>query len=310
MKQLNWYQIFGKSNIPNGRTVLPTDDIQILLHCANIWDKTYTTLSELLADTDTLLAVISSNNAIDYLVRSTTWALSASVPTMTSNTTPSGVCSADYSESSTYPWKAFDKSNTGSGDYWSHYGNNNFPAWIQYKFAEPTLIDHVMIYPLFDVHLRAKSFVVKGSADGSNWTEMYSGVFPDDVSYASENHFVLSNTSDTFSYYRVEFTDWQASYAGWIRISEVNFYCESVCTNATAMTYIGQNNYASNTLLADATWCNAICNSEYFESVLNVKVPKMTSDTTPEGECFGDGIQPSYPADPARGKKQSYNKDC
>ena len=143
MKQLNWHQIFGKSNIPDGRTVLPTDDIQIWLHCANIWDKSYTTLAEVLADTDTLTALINSNNAVDYMVRSTTWA--------------SGV-----------------------------------------------------------------------SADSS------------------------------------------------------------------AMTYIGQNNYCANTLLADATWCNAICNSEYFESVLNVKVPVMTSNTTPEGELTGLAHQ-NYP---------------
>jgi hypothetical protein len=55
------------------------------------------------------------------------------------------------------------------------------------------------------------------------------------------------------------------------------------------MTYIGLNNYAANTLLADATWCEAICNSEYFESVLNVKVPAMTSDTTPNGICSASG---------------------
>ena len=60
--------------IPTGSTATPTDDIQTLLNCADIWDKSYTTLSELLADTTTLQAVISSNNAIDYLVRSTTWA--------------------------------------------------------------------------------------------------------------------------------------------------------------------------------------------------------------------------------------------
>lgn len=62
--------------IPDGSTVTPTDDIQILLHCANIWDKAYTTIGELLADSTTLSAVISDNNAIDYLVRSTTWASS------------------------------------------------------------------------------------------------------------------------------------------------------------------------------------------------------------------------------------------
>lgn len=60
--------------VPEGATALPTDDIQTWLHCAEIFDKSYTTLSEVLNDTTTLLALISSNNANDYLVRSTTWA--------------------------------------------------------------------------------------------------------------------------------------------------------------------------------------------------------------------------------------------
>ena len=66
---------------------------------------------------------------------------------------------------------------------------------------------------------------------------------------------------------------------------EIQFYSASIVTDATAMTYIGQNNYCANTLLADATWCEAICNSEYFESVLNVKVPTMTDNTHPSGEA-------------------------
>lgn len=126
------------SSVPDGKTVTPTDDVQILLACAGITDKSYTMISELLADSVSLATVISDNNAIDYLVRSTTWA-------------------------------------------------------------------------------------------------------------------------------------------------------SSVTSDSTAMSYIGLNNYASNTLLADSTWCNAICNSTYFESVLNVKVPTMTSNTTPSGECIASG---------------------
>ena len=59
---------------PNGATVTPTDDVQTWLHCANVWDKSYTTISEVVADTTTLNTLISDNNASDYLVRSTTWA--------------------------------------------------------------------------------------------------------------------------------------------------------------------------------------------------------------------------------------------
>ena len=118
--------------VPDGSTVTPTDDIQTWLHCANILDKSYTTLNNVLADSTTLLALISNNNAADYMVRSTTWAT-------------------------------------------------------------------------------------------------------------------------------------------------------NVCANSTAMTDIGSNNYCANTLLTDSTWRTAICNSTYFESVLNVKVPTMTSNTTPSG---------------------------
>lgn len=121
--------------IPDGSTVTPTDDIQTWLNCANIWEKAYTTLAEVLADSTTLSALISDNNATDYLVRSTTWA-------------------------------------------------------------------------------------------------------------------------------------------------------SGMCADSTAMTYIGLNNYCANKLLADATWRTAICNSTYFESVLNVKVPVMTSNTTPSGVAF------------------------
>ena len=120
------------SFIPDGSTVTPTDDIQTWLHCADIWDKNYTTIAQVLADGTTLSALISDDNAVDYMVRSTTWA-----------------------------------------------------------------------------------------------------------------------------------TD--------------------VCSNQTAMSYIGLNDYCSDTLLADSTWLNAICNSTYFESVLNVKVPSMTSPSTPSG---------------------------
>ena len=60
--------------VPVGKEVTPTDNVQIWLHCADIYDKNYTTVAQVLADSTTLLALISSNNAVDYMARSTTWA--------------------------------------------------------------------------------------------------------------------------------------------------------------------------------------------------------------------------------------------
>lgn len=78
-------------------------------------------------------------------------------------------------------------------------------------------------------------------------------------------------------------------------------WASTITADSSAMTYIGLNNYCANTLLADATWLNAIANSEYIDSVLNVKVPVMTSTTTPEGTVSstpsGNSTQPWYPYD-------------
>lgn len=67
-------KIYNLSFIPDGRTVTPVNDVQTLLHCAGIFDKGYTVLSQLIADTASLYSVITDNNAIDYLVRSTAFA--------------------------------------------------------------------------------------------------------------------------------------------------------------------------------------------------------------------------------------------
>lgn len=119
--------------IPTGSSVTPVANVQTWLHCANIWNKSYTTIEQVLSDTTTLLALISSNNAADYMARSTSWA-------------------------------------------------------------------------------------------------------------------------------------------------------SSVCANQIAMGYIGNNDYCANKLLSNSTWRTAICNSTYFESVLNVKIPTMTSATAPSGQ--------------------------
>lgn len=128
--------------IPTGSTVTPVNDIQIWLHCADIWNKNYTTIGQVLADASTLQALIANNNAADYMARSTSWA-------------------------------------------------------------------------------------------------------------------------------------------------------SAVAANSNAMTYIGANNYCANKLLANSTWLNAIFNSAYFESVLNVKVPTMTSDTAPSGQVIYSSQQPT-----------------
>lgn len=69
--------------------------------------------------------------------------------------------------------------------------------------------------------------------------------------------------------------------------------------DADAMALIGKYDYACKKLLANATWQEAIINSDYFENVLDIKVPKMTSATAPSGQCISDSSfngQPAYQA--------------
>lgn len=67
-------------------------------------------------------------------------------------------------------------------------------------------------------------------------------------------------------------------------------WASDVCGDSGAMSAIGGNNYAANTLLADSTWFSAIWASAYIDSVFNVKVPDMTSDTTPSGICSASSV--------------------
>jgi len=50
---------------PNGRTVTPINDVETWLACAKITDTGYTTMADVLADSTTLMLVITNNNATD-----------------------------------------------------------------------------------------------------------------------------------------------------------------------------------------------------------------------------------------------------
>lgn len=266
------YEIAGRV-VPDGRTVTPTDDVQTLLNCANIWDKDYTTLTELMADTTTLASVINSNNAIDYLVRSKTFIKSeALVPVMTSNTTPSGEASASsvYSSSDMHqPYKAFD----GNSNTMWYTANNVGNAQIRYQLPSAKLVKRATVRPYYSgtgvVGCALKSFTIKGSHDGTTWSEpLYTSAT---LSNAEQTVDCALNNTTFYEYYEVDCTGSYRS-DGEILIVEIQFYSElGITENSNAMSYIGLNNYASNTLLGD---------------VNPTIIPIMTSDTTPSGQAI------------------------
>lgn len=257
---------------PNGKTITPTDDIPTWLACGGR-DEEYTTLGQVLADSTCLSALMADSNAVDYLVRSKKWCGTGLVPTMTSATIPSGevICT---SVDGTYPaWKAFDGDDTTPARASSTDVSSG--AYIGYIFADAVQCDSVKIKSSNSAN--TNTLRVEVSDDGSTWTSVSSNV----TTVYNTVQTISLTTSGKHRYYRL----YQVSSNGANSFAfyTIQFYSENICDNSSAMSYVGLNNYASNTLLSDSTWCAAICNSTYFESVLNVKVSTMTSNTTPSG---------------------------
>ena len=227
-------KIYNLSFIPDGRTITPVNDVQTLLHCAGIFDKGYTVLSQLIADTASLYSVITNNNAVDYLVRSTSFAsgicgdntamnyigsnnyaadtlladmtwftaiyassyssnvLNASVPTMTSNTLPSGECFGKSHTSTHEYYKAFDGNDT---TFWSS-TPGDAPYFVGYKFVEAVAVGKIYINTR--TYHRIKTAILQCSSDGLT----YSDVNTINMSSSdTENTSILFNSSYTKAQY-------------------------------------------------------------------------------------------------------------
>ena len=264
--------------IPEGSTVTPTDSVATLLSCAGIHDTSITSVSDLLADTTTLLAVINSNNAIDYLVRSKTWTGAGLVPTMTSDTTPSGECFGYYIDSNYPAWKSFDKietAGTGTG-FQNHTPLSDIG--VGYDFKQAHSIAKYRIYCMQGSASRIATIKLKASNDGVAWTEVDTWVS------STDNGVVKTLSTPISARYMCAFLDTLASgttAASSALLTEIQYYSENICEDSTAMSYIGLNNYAANTLLG-----------EYNPPL----IPIMTSATTPSGSVSSSSTASGYDA--------------
>ena len=226
-------KIYNLSFIPDGRTITPVNDVQTLLHCAGIFDKGYTVLSQLIADTASLYSVITDNNAIDYLVRSTSFAngitgdsnamtyigsdnyasdtlladntwmtaicnstyfesvINAKVPVMTSNTAPSGVCSASAAMSGYEAYKAFDNNNS---TFWQVNSLTYTGNWIQYQFVNPCKL-HIVTIDLSIIGA-GQTWKIQGSNDGNTFVDI-----KEFNTTAAPAKYVFSNNT-SYTYYR------------------------------------------------------------------------------------------------------------
>ncbi len=255
----------------------------------NLWlffgdvSGTFSTLADILGNSTALSMLMASTDAVDYLVRCKEWIGKGLVPIMTSNTIPSGVASAS-SEASTarQAWKGFAGE---SANGWMP-SETSYPAWIQYKFDAPTLATNLKaLYKNDSGSSYTQKVEISASNDGTNWTTLATNISLNnhntytDISFTNDNEYL---------YYRMTLLSGSDAPQPLVGSGYLlQFYSiEGVINNQSAMSYIGLNNYCTNTLLADTDWRDGISKSEYLESVLNVKIPTMTSATTPSGECF------------------------
>ena len=243
--------------LPDGSTATPVNSIAMWLKCAMIRDKSYTTLSQVLGDTETFIALCADSNACDYMARSTNWAsgvaadstamlivgkynycanklisnatwaeelasstywqyvFDVSVPTMTSNTTPSGVASASTEASAPYAaWKAFDSSEV-QNNYWQTTPNAGVGSWIQYEFTEPVEISKIMILPYGNTY-SPKSTKIQAYVDGS-WEDIATGTLVDSFT----KQYLYVNTLKSSTKVRAYF---ETAYGTTIAICQIQFY--------------------------------------------------------------------------------------
>jgi len=366
--------------IPNGKTVTPTDDVQIWLHCANIWDKDYTRIVQVASDLSTLFQLCTTNNSIDYLKRSKGWRNylnlgslfeayvgcydycadtllsdvdwcqailidspywanvynTPDIPKMTSNTAPSGECYASDSYSSNPPYYAFDQT---ASTYWASNSTGSSSS-VGYKYPSAHKMHYGRILRRNASSYASLQYTCKYqySIDGTNWVDA-TELATFNLNGTSADQYIDTPIGEVQSarYWRLystapsggrsvcaELQFYGRDKGGvqdWLRaggITDKTYYSISnvcsdsttlatliastnacdylvtakgfiqngICENQAFMTALGINDYASNLLLSDPDWCEAISSSAYADYVLNVKVPTMTSDTQPSGLAF------------------------
>lgn len=230
---------FTIEDIYDGSTITPVNDIQTWLNCANIFDKSYTTLNEVLADSSTLQSLISSQNACDYLVRSTSWVngicanqtamsyiglnnycantlladsdwrngiansqyydsvLIAHIPTMTSNTTPSGTASATSVYSGFEAYKSFNKDDSDG----AMSSSTQNPPWeVKYTFASPITNAYRLYYKIITTYALTNysAKIQLLNSDTNSWEDLIS-LSGNKAANSSEYGIIDFNKQGTYS---------------------------------------------------------------------------------------------------------------
>ena len=126
-----------------------------------------------------------------------------SVPTMTSDTSPSGTVSASGIVSTTYAsWKAFADNGSAGANGWQT--SPSFPVWLQYEFATSKVINKYSITPNENELIQSpNSWTIEASNTGTfTGEETVLDTVTNYVFTSGVKYFTFSN-STPFRYYRI-----------------------------------------------------------------------------------------------------------
>ena len=284
------------TSIPDGSTVTPTDDVLIWQKCGAT-GTTYATISDVLNDTATLIALMSSDNACDYLVRSTTWtsAITTSIDAMkaigasdycsntllSDNTWNTAIQNSTYFEyvdnakvptmtSNTTPeGVVIFSSEDATYKAWKAFDNDasipwattsySYPAYIGYGFTIQEVIKKVTWNCSTNGgHSKTKTYKIQGSNDNSTWVDIENGVQPDASS--PTDYAINIDNATAYLYYRFYIVDGYHTGAN-VGLNELQFYGRTIGGVQTWLRSAGITNKTYTTLaevLADSTTLSAL----------------------------------------------------
>lgn len=233
---------------------------------------------------------------MDYMVRSKQFGIKP-IPPMTNATTPSGIVSAYSVNSTNLEYYVFN-GNYNDGLYWQSNPQSTSMAhlvWIQYEFPTAVCAKSIFWKAYRDNNTESPlQYRLAASNDGTNFVDLVSG--SKIVGTDGEEFIIQFSNNTSYKFYRWYSSGgyYQNQFYANTRKLQLYYQDANIVDNERAMYFIGQNNYASDTLLADTDWLDAICNSQYMEYILNTKVPTMTDYTVPYGTVIESGHYNSF----------------
>ena len=167
------------------------------------------------------------------------------IPTMSSNTTPSGVVSASCDFSSGYEaWKAFDKKLLGTDAWQTLAGETS--GWLKYDFGEKQklIVDRYSISPRERnfINRSPRSWTFEGSNNDVDWEILDTQTNITNWNPLNYSTFPITNTNP-YRYYRINIS---ANNGGnYVAISEMQMYGRNITSRI--FVYQNSNYYYLNT---------------------------------------------------------------